>query len=547
MQPTLKPVGRTALALMGLALAALSWAQMREHRDTQRHLADLARRSGVLAQDPGILEALAREPDPWRARLRLARAMLASATDPDRAGSDGLDITLRRLEAARSLASRVAVERPASWEAAMVQGAATYVGWSLQRDRRLITQPEEWEAPLLRSLELAPGRPEPARFLSAAYVELWPALSRGKRKTARALLARSLAHRPTFEALIELWLRTARTAGTTRAEAFSALPDEPWAWERMQQIAARDADWPAYVEARRRWYAAQEGRLRRDLAEAEARLEGGDEVRARELFLGLMQVPPRHRFLPVVESALAQCPPGLAGGATPAVRAWLDWSLDRCSWRSCPLPEPMLRRLAGLAGDVEPPAAARAALAAGDLAEGELHERRAKSTFGEPWGPYLIARAAALTRRRELDGADRALDTVHPAWRSGSLYWQARLALARAAGDSIREAEALRRLEELKRSEWSYRDWTLQDPAPRLEIVPAAPAPGFTLEVIGVPDAGAGVEVRLNGEVIAMKGVRRGQVLTLRKPLDARPHLLEIEAVSGGHLVPGAVRLLAGS
>ncbi len=546
MRSTLKTGGRVALALVGLVLAALSVSQIREHRHVQGHLEDLARRSGVLARDPGILKNLAREPDPWRARLRLARAMLASVTEasePGQTGSDGLDPTLRRLDAARSLASRVAVERPASWEAVMVQGAATYVGWSLRRDRRLITNPEEWEDPLLRSLELAPGRPEPARFLAAAYMELWPALSRGKRETARALLARSLGHRPTFEALIELWLRTAGS----RAEAFAVVPGEPWAWERMQQISSTDADWPAYVEARRRWYTAQEGRLRRDLAEAEARLRGGDEVRARELFLGMMQVPPRHRFLPALESALAQCPPGLAGSSAPAVRAWLDWSLDLCSWQSCPMPEPMLRRLADLAGDVEPPAAARAALAAGDLAEGELYERRAESTFGEPWGPYLIARAAALTRRRELDDADRALNTVHPAWRSGFLYWQARLALARAAGDNVRETEALRRLQELQRTEWSYRDWTLQDPAPRLEIVPAVPAPGFTLEVIGVPDAGAAVEVRLDGEVIAMEGVRRGQVLTLRKPLDTRAHLLEIEAVSGGHLVPGAVRLLAGS
>lgn len=547
MPPMLKTAGRLALALAGLALAALSVSQIRAHREDQRQLAELARRSGVLAHDPGLLESLSREPDPWRARLRLARALLASATDPALSGADGLDATLRRLEAARSLASRVAAERPASWEAAMVQGGAAYVSWSLQRDRRLLTQPEEWEAPLLRSLELAPGRPEPARFLAAAYVELWPALSRGKQATARALLARSLGHRPTFEALIELWLRTARASGTTRAEAFSVLPGEPWAWERMQQIAARDADWPAWVEARRRWYAAQEARLRRDLAEAEARLRGGDEVRAREILLGVMQVPPRHRFLGAVESALAQCPPGPAGSAAPAVRAWLDWSLDLCSWRSCPLPEPMLRRLAGLAGEVEPPAAARAALAAGDLAEGELYERRAESTFSEPWGPYLIARAAVLTRRLELDGADRALDTVHPAWRGGSLYWQARLALARAAGDNVHEAEALRRLEELKRSEWTYRDWMLEGPAPRLEIAPAGPAPGFTVEVIGVPDAGAGVEVRLDGEVIALEGVRRGQVLTLRKPLDPRPHLLEIEAVSGGHLVPGAVRLLPGS
>lgn len=553
MRPTLKTGWRAALALLGLGLAALSLSQIREHRDIQGRLENLARRSGVLAHDPGIPQSLAREPDPWRARLRLARALLASATEageasePGRTGPDGLDLTLRRLDAARSLASRVAVERPASWEAAMVQGAATYVGWSLRRDRRLVTHPEEWEAPLLRALKLAPGRPEPARFLAAAYLELWPALSRGKRETARALLARSMGHRQTFEALIELWLRTARSAGMPRAEAFAALPAEPWVWERMQQIASRDADWPAYVEARRLWYAAQETRLRRNLAEAEARLRGGDEVRAREIFLAIMQAPPRHRFLPALERALAQCPPGPAGSPAPAVRAWLGWSLDLCSWRSCPMPEPMLRRLADLAGDIEAPAAAHAALVAGDLAQGEVYERRAESTFTEPWGPYLIARAAALTRRRELDDADRALDTVHPAWRSGSLYWQARLALARAAGNGIREAEALRRLEELRRTEWTYRDWTLQERAPRLEIVPAAPAPGFTLEVIGVPDAGAGVEVRLDGEVIAMEGVRRGQVLTLRTPLDARPHLLEIEAVSGGHLVPGAVRLLAGS
>lgn len=543
MRPTLTTGVRAALALLGLALAALALAGLRGHRDTQRQLAEAAQRSGVLAHDPGLLESLSREPDPWRARLRLARALLASATDPARIGEDGLDATLRRLEEARALAERVAVERPASWEAAMVQGAATYVGWSLRRDRRLITNPEEWEDPLLRSLELAPGRPEPARFLAAAYVELWPALSSGKREAARVLLARSLRHRPTFEALVELWLRTAGS----RAEAFAALPGEPWAWERMQQIAARDADWPAYVEARRRWYAAQEERLRTDLVEAGARLEGGDEVRARELFLGVMQVPPRRRFLCSVETALAQCPPGPAGSSTPAVRAWLDWSLDLCSWRSCPLPEPMLRRLAGLAGDVEPPAAARAALAAGDLAEGELHERRAESTLSESWGPYLIARAAVLTRRLELDGADRSLDAVHPAWRGGSLYWQARLALARAAGDNVREAEALRRLEELKRSEWSARDWMLRDPGPRLEIVPAGPTPGFTLEILGAPDVGAVVEVRLDGEVIAMEGVRRGQILTLRKPLDPRPHLLEIEAVSGGHITPGAVRLLPSS
>ena len=536
--PALKTLLRAALALAGIGLAATSVLQLRSFRTEQRQLAELVRETGALAHDPRLLDALSREPDPWRARLRLARTLLASATDGSQADPA---VTLRRLEVARELSSEAGLERPASWEAAMIQGAATYLGWSLRRDRQLLSHPEEWEGPLLRSLELAPGRPEPARFLAAAYLELWPALSRGKKESARRLLAGALADRPTFETLIEPWLRT---AGGYQ-EAFAAMPPAPWAWERLQQIEARDADWEAYGAARRRWYAALETQMRRDLAEAEARLRGGDDGRARLLFLGLLQSPPRQRFVPLVQASLAQCPPGAGtSSVAPAIRSWLDWSLDLCLWRSCPLPEPMLRRLAVLGPELDAPAAARAALASGDLAAGEVYERRAESTWTESWGAYLVARAEALTRRRELADAEHALNTVHPAWTRSAPYWQARLALARSAKDGNREAEAVRRLSELRRSEWSYRDWKLRDPAPRLEIVPEGRAAGLTIEILGAPDLGAGVEVRLDGEVVAIRGAARGDVLTVAHPLDAGAHLLEVEAVSGGRLVPGTVRLV---
>lgn len=535
----MKTAWRAALALTGAGLAAVSISQYVSFRAEQRRTQALARQTGALASDSGLVERLSREPDPWRARLRLARSLFASAAA---ASASDPNTAFSRLAAARELAAQVAAERPASWEAAMTQGAATYLAWSLQRDRRLLSQPEEWEAPLLRSRQLAPGRPEPVRFLATAYLELWPALSEGKRDAARVLVTESLRQRATFEALIEVWLRTAGS----RREAFAAIPAVPWAWDRLQQIEARDADWAAYTEARRRWYAVLRMQARRDLEEAQARARGGDLGSARLLFLRLLQLPPRRQFVAAVESALAQCPPGAGtGSVAPSIRAWLDWSLDLCLLRSCPMPQPALERLAGLAGELEPPLAARAALAAGDLAASEIYERRAKETWTEPWGPYLLARAEALTHRRELDEAERSLDTVHPSLKRSAPYWQARLGLARARGNGVGEAEAMRNLAQLRRSDWSPRDWISRGSTLRLELLPERQAKGLAIEILGLPDLGAGIEVRLDGEVVLIAGARRGDVLVVRHAFDAGAHLLEIEAVSGGRITPGRVRLAA--
>src|SRR6185369_775421 len=135
--------------------------------------------------DDRLERELARETDADGIAERAVRASLAreihtiTHSSPDRQES-----AARLAETARR-AAVVLARRPASWEASMVLGAATYMSGSQGHDARLFTAHERWEA----ALELAPTKREPARFLTGAYVEIWPALTAPKRERTRALLA----------------------------------------------------------------------------------------------------------------------------------------------------------------------------------------------------------------------------------------------------------------------------------------------------------------------------------------------------------------------
>jgi hypothetical protein len=535
------------LTLLAIALGVTSLASYRLFREDQDRLIDRVRETRVIAWDPQLAEEIEREPDPQRARLKLARSLLASAMEEpgETPGTDGGvaddgDDVRRRLALARDLAAGVARERPSAWEAPMVQGAATYLGWRLARDPRLLTSYPDWEEPLRRSLELAPGRPEPARFLATAYLELWPALSQGKQAEARALLRRILGHRPTFEALIAAWLQRAGSA----EEAFSAIPDEPWAWERLQQIYADRTDWQSCRLARLRWYGAYQRTLRRDLTEAEARLRGGDTPGATLLFLTTLSAPPRRLFEPVAESALAQLPPEAGpGNAAPSIRSWLDWALDLCLTRGCPMAPPVLRRLAGLSGDTDVPRAALSALVTGDLAEAESVERRAGDLSAPAWSAYRAAKVRKLAEADDLEDARAAFAEIPAAERESAAYWRAARSLAHAGGDAAGEAEAEKRLEAMRRDAWPLTEWTWRERVARLEILPDAPASGLEAQIFG-PDRGAVAELRLDGEVVAVAALTPNAVVRVRRPIDAGPHVLEVQSATGGQIAAGPVRLL---
>ncbi|HSU81716.1 MAG TPA: hypothetical protein VLR69_04810 [Thermoanaerobaculia bacterium] len=539
------PALRAALALTAITLAltaAGGYRALRTSRDAE---------SARLERDGVSLDtaALGREPDPDGVRLRAARTVLAAELDPTR--RQGLPPEQAARESAARMAEAAATARgvlalrPASWEAALVAGAATYLEWSQARDPRLFTAYRQWEAPLETALRLAPAKREPVRFLAAAYLEIWPALSPRKREIAHGLLTEVFRDPEELSALLSPWLDTA----ADRREAFSVLPDDPEAWEKVERAYAERRDLAGLTEARQRRERSLLSRLRRDLLRADRLSEQGDEEEARDLYLSVAgRARPEARYLDLLQSALQRCPPGPVDAATAKRLApHLARALDRCLFASCDLPPATLKRLAHFVRDQEPSQAALAALFAGDLPRAALYERRTEGLGTEPWAPYLIAKARVLAARGQADDAREALALVHLSWQGKPLYWQAQAEVARAAGDASAGARAAARLAGLTRRAWSPQDWTWHRGTARLEMMTAAPAAGLAVALDQVPANGALVELRLDGAAVGQFPVRppaaAAAPLRVAAPLGSGLHVLELESLDGSQVLPGVAEL----
>jgi hypothetical protein len=538
-------LSRAALALAAVALALAALAADRARRAAREEAFGWLARSGVTLDTA----ALGREHEAERVRLRAARAVVAAELDPalhrgispQRAARE----SARRMALAARTGREILARRPASWEAALVQGAATYLGWSRVRDPRLFTAYREWEAPLEAALRLAPAKREPARFLTAAYLEVWPALSPRKRQTARRLLAELLRDPQDLERLLEPWLDTA----ADRREAFSVLPDDPAAWKRVTEAYARRGDLQGFAAARARGEEALLAALRRDLLQAD-RLRGDGRLgEARGLYLSVAgRARPEARYLGLLERALERCPPGPVDRRTAERLApHLSRALDRCLLAGCEISPAALKRLSRFMRDPAAPEAALAALFAGDLPRAELYERRAEGLGTEAWAPYLIAKARVLAARGQTDEARAALALVHLDWQRRPVYWRARAEVAQAAGDAGVATDARARLAESVRVAWPATAWTWRRGVARLEMVAGAPAAGFVIRLDSVPATGALVELRLDGAAVGAFPARPVAgvmpVLRVAAPLAPGLHVLELEGVGGGQVLPGAIEL----
>jgi|GEM_PF-984873 len=575
------------VAVLALLAALGSWS---EHRSIERE-----RTEALTLLDPQLegwlteeaARDLRRERDPTWIRLRLARSRVAAEMDPtfvaaSRAGGDSegyggdrpagtgavglddpdvrdasVDGPATRLEQAADLAAGVLAERPSIWQAPMLLGAATYLARSETRDPRLFTAYRDWEAPLELALSLAPAKPEPKRFLAVAYLELWPAVSDEKRRTARELIGEAFRDPGILRRLAGIWLAVV----ADREEAFAPIPPDPESWRHVGILLAREREWRSFVEARRRLRAAQEIRGRALLEQAELRTQGGDLSGARELLLRALTLgEPSVSGAPLLLDALRRLPPGPVGSQADAMRDWLLWALDLCLYDHCPLPASALERLTGLADGLEPPEAALAALIAGRLPEAERLERRSDRLWHPSWSPFHLAMARELVRRGELDDAAAALDRVHPSWTGRALY--TRLAREVRPGEARPEEGPSPQRPRGAGATWPAGAWRPATAAgeiaarrpraesiDRVELWLGEELRGLRLTLAAVPVDGAVLEVRLDGRILrqaAVGGRRETDVLTFETPIPAGLHLLETETLAGGRVQPGAVHALAG-
>ena len=527
------------LAVLALALAVLALASYTSDLGGRRQLQQLASEALPATARTETLNRIRREGDPERARLILARALVAEAMTPGPAAAE-VD-----LELARRLAGEVEEALPGAWEAPMLRGAATYLEWSRDRDDRLVLEADSWQQPLLDSLALGPGETEPDRFLAAAYLELWPALSHERQLQARGHIRRALADRATFYRLVRPWLERAEN----RRIAFDAIPDAPFAWAEVRDVYAQRRDWRAWGLAHEAWTRSLLSQLQNQLAEADQRLHGGDLRGARELYVQVVHgAPATPAGTRLLEEALSRCPPSVANRIYLAgLRKQLDRALDLALLGRPLLPPPAVARLAQAAGELEPPVAALTAVESGDLPRGALLERRnERDLWNETWSPYLTAKAEALLARGEVAEAGQALAQVHPEWHRRLPYWRARLGHARAAGERVAEEVAEVRLAAFATMERPASDWRREGNVSRLDLAPETPVRGLALSFVQVPPAGVVVEVRVDGMVVDTRALRPGGQVEIASALaPGGDHLIEVEPLTGGTVAPGTLRLLA--
>lgn len=540
---------RLALVVLALVLSCAAFL----HRDSrQRTGAALARdvaSTGVGQRHPKLAVDLEREPSSAAARLLLARALLADELDPRwvaRLPADERQAerkhSIARLDLARRAAAKVLTQQPASWEAAMILGGARYLEGRRKDDAEIYYDKKPWLAPLEAAERLGPGQIEPLQLRAATTLDTWFSLTPEGRKSAEDLLRRAFEDPKTFDLLAPSWLAIA----PNKEIAYSLVPPRAGAWLLIEEIYARARDWDQYEAARRRWFGVLHGELQRELANGERQLaEGEGELARVTLMTVVREAPPDQRFAAIVNRALEEAPAALANSAdAKAFKGWLDWTLDQCQIRACPLSSTVIGRLAAGIDDLPLAESALAALAADDLPRAERLERRAQSVWGVGWNTYWIFKAETAAREGDVATARTALEQVDPSLRDFPTYRRATLAVGRADHQASSPATAL---SDVAASAWSPFDWRFKDGKPRLTLVPDRAASSIEVSIAKAPPTGTLVALIWDGEEMEAKPAFAGKVLTLSTAVDPyQIHRLEIRRLSGGKVVPGAVRI-AGS
>lgn len=543
----LAPAARAALLAAAGVLAVAAVHQAVELAHDRDRLVETA--VDLRIEDRELLRLLDRTEDPYAARATLARAALVLGSTEARESPGAPSLRARRLDAAERLAREALGRRPASWQAALVAGAAPFVRWSLDRDPRLLQEYRRWEEPLSLAVRLAPGQSEPVRYLASAYLELWPALSEEKRDLARSLVAQAFEEPATFRQLVEPWLEVSGTD-------LRPIPEVPWAWTTLRNALARRQDWQGYCRAWNVHRRTLHERLAAEVATGERQVEAGRLLAGRTaLFQAAAAAPADRAFAGLVDRALRTAPYGPGRPDLGAAFAgWLEWALDLGLRGESPLSQEALGRLRAVvtaSGTADPRHRAAAVwtyLAAGDLRGAEAAERQSQARWSEPWAPYWIEKARLATARGEVAAARRALAEVHPEWQDHPAYRLARRALAEAEGARGLELGTARTaVAELSARRWPAEEWSWRGSRARLEPLAEGAAGGLAVTLADVPPGGAAVAVRWDGAAVGCHAVTGPGVVRLERAVAPGLHLLEVETLGSatGRVAPGPVRLLS--
>jgi hypothetical protein len=446
-----------------------------------------------------------------------------------------------RLDIARELAGGLLSNRVAAWEPPMILGTTTMLDAARRGGvaRLLATRPT-WERELRAAAERAPGKAEPLRFLTGAYLGVWTSLPDEEQRRLEPLIARALSNRQTFTLLGEAWVRVA----ADRSRAWSAVPDRSWAWRNLQSIY-RNEDWSLFVETWNRWDHALLAELERELEES-SRHPGRDPRQARSALLSIAaRARPDRRYAAVLSGALEVCPPGTAVPYwVERLSATLDWTLEECLRSTCPVSPKALERLAGAIGELPPHKRAVVALLSGDESRASFLEHQFSAPGAEAWAPYLLQKARVLAERGAAPQALILLGGLHRSWRGTPLEVDLRRRLAEQAADSGAADDARREMETLAVSKWSATDWRWSGDKATLELATAESASGVSIDIDVAPRNGEPIELRCDGVAEAIAVAHEGEPVTLRVPLSPGIHFLEMTPLSGGGVAPGKTRVL---
>ncbi|MFN7974915.1 MAG: hypothetical protein U0166_21615 [Acidobacteriota bacterium] len=497
--------------------------------------------SRVPARHPEWVERFDREPDADHARINAARVLLRDAFDvrwmaelpPDEASREG-ERHRARLDLARSLAADAGRRRPAAWQCPMIAGGATFVERYTTRDPRLYAGLSDWEGPLLTAERLSPGQSEPSRYLAAAYLSTWFALSVQQRRDAAELIRSLFASDLTeIDPLIDTWVAVAASF----EDVVATMPAHPDAWRRLERTLARRGDVAHVAWTRDRWRQALDQQLAGLLASAMAHRGAGDTAGSRSLLMEAISMAPADgRYADVLVRALGACPPGPASApAAHSLALWRAWALDFLPLNACPIDGATLDRIDGLVNDGDLPAGALVALEAGDGARAAMLARRAENLYGEAWARYNVVEANRRMDAKDWAAAASALSRVDPSWRNRLALGLAQARLARGEGRSPDVDEA-------PRESFGGDEFSISKTAARMEI-PSGNADGFAVTFGAVARNEALVDIALDGRVLATRVAHPGESLRFDVPMGPAPHVVDVRFTDGAMALPDLLSL----